>query len=160
MPGDTEVGTIDPQHVVVIEPVRGSDIPVQLMYVELIDGVYVVSFDCWRILAVALRRAVLDVHAARVAQIGLEGKASKVYSFVTGAKFRQQMDTIVRSYTALKDQLEKEKRALAKCWSERERILNDALETTASLHGEIAGIAGEDLPDVEDLGLSMTQKKA
>lgn len=31
---------IDPQHVVVIEPVRDSGIPVQLMYVEMIDGVY------------------------------------------------------------------------------------------------------------------------
>jgi dienelactone hydrolase len=30
----------DPQHVVVAEPVRGSDIPVQLIYVEMIDGVY------------------------------------------------------------------------------------------------------------------------
>jgi dienelactone hydrolase len=30
----------DPQHVVVVEPVRGSDIPVQLMYVEMFDGVY------------------------------------------------------------------------------------------------------------------------
>src|SRR5207302_6917270 len=27
-------------HVVIIEPVRDSDIPVQLMYVEMIDGVY------------------------------------------------------------------------------------------------------------------------
>jgi dienelactone hydrolase len=32
--------TIDPLHVAITEPVRGSDIPVQLMYVELIDGVY------------------------------------------------------------------------------------------------------------------------
>jgi dienelactone hydrolase len=31
----------DPQHPVIIEPVRGSDIPVRLMYVEMIDGVYV-----------------------------------------------------------------------------------------------------------------------
>jgi dienelactone hydrolase len=31
---------IDPDHVVVTRPVRGSTIPVQLMYVELIDGVY------------------------------------------------------------------------------------------------------------------------
>ncbi len=31
---------IDPQHVVVTQPVRGSDIPVHLMYVELVDGVY------------------------------------------------------------------------------------------------------------------------
>jgi predicted dienelactone hydrolase len=31
---------IDPQHVALVEAVRGSDIPVRLMYVELIDGVY------------------------------------------------------------------------------------------------------------------------
>lgn len=31
---------IDLRHVAVTQPVRGSDIPVQLMYVELIDGVY------------------------------------------------------------------------------------------------------------------------
>src|SRR6202030_3238663 len=31
---------VDPQHVTIIEPVMGSEIPVQLMYVEMIDGVY------------------------------------------------------------------------------------------------------------------------
>jgi dienelactone hydrolase len=31
---------IDPEHVAIVEPVKGSDIPVRLMYVELIDGVY------------------------------------------------------------------------------------------------------------------------
>src|SRR5215470_2491881 len=30
----------DPQHAVMVEPVRGSDIPVQLIYVEMFDGVY------------------------------------------------------------------------------------------------------------------------
>jgi dienelactone hydrolase len=39
---DTKVGTpqIDPQHVVVARPVRDSEYPVYLMYVEMIDGVY------------------------------------------------------------------------------------------------------------------------
>jgi len=31
---------VDPQRVVIIEPVQGSDIPVQLMYVETVDGLY------------------------------------------------------------------------------------------------------------------------
>src|ERR1700731_989382 len=31
---------VDPEHVAIIEPVRDSKIPVQLMYVEMIDGVY------------------------------------------------------------------------------------------------------------------------
>ena len=40
MLGKAEIAEIDPQHVVVAEPVRGSDIPVQLMYIEMVDGVY------------------------------------------------------------------------------------------------------------------------
>src|SRR2546423_15604134 len=32
--------TLDPEHVAITEQVRGSDIPVQLMYVETIDGLY------------------------------------------------------------------------------------------------------------------------
>src|ERR1043166_8297707 len=31
---------LDPEHVVVMEDVKGSDVPVRLMYVETIDGVY------------------------------------------------------------------------------------------------------------------------
>jgi dienelactone hydrolase len=31
---------IDPQHVVITEPVKGSPIPVDLMFIEMIDGVY------------------------------------------------------------------------------------------------------------------------
>jgi dienelactone hydrolase len=34
-------GAIDPEHVVITEPVRGSSIPVHLMYVEAVDGVYI-----------------------------------------------------------------------------------------------------------------------
>lgn len=32
--------TVDPVHVVITEPVKDSAIPVQLMYVEMLDGVY------------------------------------------------------------------------------------------------------------------------
>lgn len=33
-------GSADPQHDAIVEPVRGSDIPVRLMYIEMIDGLY------------------------------------------------------------------------------------------------------------------------
>jgi dienelactone hydrolase len=35
-----EPAVIDPLHVVISEPVRGSEFPVRLMYVEMVDGVY------------------------------------------------------------------------------------------------------------------------
>jgi hypothetical protein len=41
MPANAAAVPGDPQHPVIVEPVRGSDIPVRLMYVEMIDGVYV-----------------------------------------------------------------------------------------------------------------------
>jgi dienelactone hydrolase len=36
----TDTTSIDPQHIVVTEPVKGSSIPVHLMMIEMIDGVY------------------------------------------------------------------------------------------------------------------------
>lgn len=41
MHGQGTAEGIDPEHVVVVEPVRGSDIAVRLLYVEMLDGVYV-----------------------------------------------------------------------------------------------------------------------
>ena len=40
MPVAPQSQAIDPLHVAITEPVRGSDIPVRLMYVEMIDGLY------------------------------------------------------------------------------------------------------------------------
>jgi tripartite-type tricarboxylate transporter receptor subunit TctC len=40
MPLQAQAEGIDPLNVAVTEPVRGSDIPVRLVYVEMIDGVY------------------------------------------------------------------------------------------------------------------------
>jgi dienelactone hydrolase len=37
----SEPSGIDPEHVVVTEPVRGSPFPVHLMYVEMVDGAYI-----------------------------------------------------------------------------------------------------------------------
>ncbi len=37
----SETATLDPQHIVITEPVEGSAIPVHLMMIEMIDGVYV-----------------------------------------------------------------------------------------------------------------------
>jgi dienelactone hydrolase len=33
-------GTVDPEHVVITEPVRDSEVPVHLIYIETIDGLY------------------------------------------------------------------------------------------------------------------------
>ena len=41
MPANAGAVQADAQHPVIVEPVRGSDIPVQLRYVEMVDGVYV-----------------------------------------------------------------------------------------------------------------------
>src|SRR6478752_8076450 len=37
---NTSHAKLDPEHVAIIEPVTGSDIPVHMMYVETIDGLY------------------------------------------------------------------------------------------------------------------------
>ena len=35
---EAQFKAIDPEHIEIVEPVRGSEYPVHLMYVEMIDG--------------------------------------------------------------------------------------------------------------------------
>jgi dienelactone hydrolase len=41
MPAVPSASSMDPEHVVITEPVAGSRYPVHLMYVEMVDGVYI-----------------------------------------------------------------------------------------------------------------------
>lgn len=131
--------------------------PADVESLQLIDGVYVVNFASWRLLATILRKGVMDIREAKLAQAGRETKATQVYAYVTGRRFKQQLEAIIRAYASLSEQLEKERRALNKCWAEREKIIELAAVTTACVAGEIQAIAGEDVQDIEGVGLEMLQ---
>ena len=148
---------VDPEYVAIVEPVRGSEHPVHLMYVELIDGVYVVSPQCVRPVAEMLRRSLFDVAMVRQSAEGRETKAAIVYQYLTGSRFRQHMHAIVEAFTTMQEDLSAEKKALTKQWAKREMEIERLMMSTAGLCGDLQGIVGRSLVEVEGLQLTASE---
>ncbi len=104
-------------------------------------------------LATLVRAGIENVVKANVAATGRLEKADLVYGFVTSTAFRGQVEMLVEVWSAMKGDLDAEKRAITKAWAKRERQLEKALMGTAQLYGSVQGIVGSSLPEIEALSL-------
>jgi hypothetical protein len=118
---------------------------------ELIDGVYVVSPQCVRPVAEMLRGMLVEVAGVRLAAEGRETKAAVVYQYLTGARFKQHMQAIVEAFTTMQEDLRAEKKVMMKQWAKREMQIERVIGSTAGLYGDLQGIAGKAVAEVEGL---------
>jgi hypothetical protein len=120
---------------------------------DLVEEVWVVHPRAVVPVAVALRQSLIEVAAARKALEGQQGKMEMVYRYLTGTLFRQRVQAIVEAFTAMHDDLEREKKAILKGWAKREQQIARVMEATAGMYGDLQGIAGRSLAEVEGLEL-------
>jgi len=104
-------------------------------------------------LASSLRFTLHQIAIAKLTQDGAKEKAALLYSYLTGAEFRQRVEGVIEAFTTMKDDLDAEKRALTKHWAKREKQLGQVVENMASMFGDIQGISGNALPDIKALAL-------
>jgi hypothetical protein len=120
---------------------------------ELIENVYVVSPRCVVPLATTLRQALIELAMARQATQGQQTKVELVYQYLTGSRFRQRIQAIVEAFVAMQDDLNAEKRAAQRQWSKRQTQIERVIDSTAGLYGDLQGIAGKTLQEIEELSL-------
>jgi len=118
-----------------------------------VDGVWVTSTRTMIPLAVALRSSIIELASARRAGEGQQTKMELVYRYLTGPRFSQRIQAIVEKFMDLKDDLDRERKALTKLWAKREEQIRVVLEATAGLYGDLQGIAGRSLQEIEGLEL-------
>lgn len=121
---------------------------------DQVEGVWVCSPPHAVPLAALLREALLRAHAVRQAQAGQATKAELVYQYLTGSPFRRRVEALSEAYTAMVEDLATEKKALTKAWAKREAQLEKVLTSTTGLFGDLQGIAGASIPEIE--GMAMT----
>jgi hypothetical protein len=126
-------------------------LPVGLDRFDLVDGVYVVEWRCLLPIATTLRQALLDIAAARQAGEGQATKIELVYQYLTGPRFRQRVQAIVEKFTELQADLDRERKFLLKQWSKRQAQIHGAVEATAGMYGDLQGIAGRTLLEIDGL---------
>lgn len=116
-----------------------------------VDGVWVTSRPCLLGVASALRAGLIEVAIAKRALEGRQGKMEILYNYLSGPEFRHRVEGIVESFVTLREDLEAEKRATQKMWAKREKQLDRAVANTAGFYGDLSGIIGASLPQIEKL---------
>lgn len=122
---------------------------------NLIDGVWVSSHRCAIPVAIALRHSLIELAAARQAGEGQQTKMELVYQYLTGPRFRHRIQAIVEKFGDMHEDLQRERKTMTKLWAKREEQIRCVVESTAGMYGDLQGIAGKTLQEIEGLNIKL-----
>ena len=120
-----------------------------------INGIWVVDPKCVIPLTVALRQSLIEVAVVRQAGDGQYTKMGMIYEYLTGPRFRNRIESIVEKFTDMQEDLDKERKSMTRLWAKREEQIHGVLEATAGMYGDLQGIAGKTLNEIEGLEITM-----
>ena len=126
----------------------------------VIDGVWVSSPRAALPVATILRHTLLQVGMARQASEGQQTKTEMIYQYLTGPRFRQRVEAIVEAFTTMQEDLDRERKAIMKQWAKREEQIERVMGATVGMYGDLQGIAGKSLQEIEGLGLPLLDSNA
>jgi len=117
----------------------------------MVDGIWVCAPRFAVPLATSLRQALIDVAGAKGRAMGQETKMEMVYDYLTGTQFKQRVDAIVERFEDMQDNLRKERVFIEKQWALRAKQIDLVIATTVGMHGDLQGIAGRAMPEIESV---------
>lgn len=136
-----------------ISVIVSHSLPPGVRTLDVIDGVWIVHPSVVVPVATMLRHTLLEVSAARIINQGQQTKAEVVYQYLTGPHFRQRVEAIVEAFSSMQSDLDKEKRAMMKQWAKRAEQIEQVMEATVGMYGDLQGIAGKSIQEIQGLEL-------
>jgi len=120
---------------------------------ELVDGIWVTHPRAALPMATILRQTLLEVALARQASEGQQTKTEMVYQYLTGPRFRQRVEAIVEAFSTMQEDLDKERKVIMRQWAKRDTQIERVMGATVGMYGDLQGIAGKSLQEIEGLEL-------
>ena len=120
---------------------------------EMVDGVWITHLRAAVPIAAILRQSLLELALARQSTEGQQTKTEMVYQYLTGPRFRQRVEAIVEAFSTMQEDLDKERKAFMKQWAKREQQIERVMSATVGMYGDLQGIAGKSLQEIEGLSL-------
>jgi len=117
----------------------------------LIDGVWVADPKVALPVALSLRQSLIEVASARQASEGQQTKMEMVYGYLIGPRFRQRIQAIVEAFSSMREDLDRERKAITRQWAKREEQIDRVMSATVGMYGDLQGIAGKTLQEIEGL---------
>jgi hypothetical protein len=106
----------------------------------LIEGVLVTDFACATSLAAVLRANLCQLAQARSAAVSKEEKLELLYRYLSGIEFRQRVEAVVEAFTAMRHDLEQERRAAERQWARRARQIDAVTFNVSGMYGDLQGL--------------------
>jgi hypothetical protein len=73
---------------------------------------------------------------------------------------RHRVEAIVEKFADLQADLDREKKAMTRLWAKREAQIQGVIESTVGMYGDLQGIAGSALQELEGLELPLLEGAA
>lgn len=130
-------------------------LPSKVESFNLIDGIWVTSPGCAIPVAIAVRHYLIELATARQTNDGQQSKMGLVYQYLTGPRFRHRVEAIVEKFTDMHEDLDKERKTMTRLWAKREEQIRAVIEATAGMYGDLQGIAGKSLQEIDGLTMRL-----
>lgn len=116
------------------------------------EGIWVVRPSAAKGLAIALRAGLISTAKQRAVTAGKDKNKEALYDYLCSPQFTQKVVAVWESQNMMKDQLLKEQTAMKRLWKVREAQLDRISTNVAEMCGELEGIAGNPLPQLDGIG--------
>ena len=116
-----------------------------------IEGVWITNPILACSLAEILRTGLIQVSQTKLSAVGKNEKMEAIYNYLSGPGFKQKVEAIVEAFKTMKEDLDKEKRAMTSIWAKREKQIERVIMNTAGMYGDMQGIIGASMPEIKML---------
>lgn len=117
------------------------------------SGVWIASWSCVRLVAGLLRHSLLEVSQARAATDGQHSKMEMLYNYMASEEVRSRLRGIVEPYLEMEKDLHSEMRVINARWKKRRKQLDRVMMSASGLYGDLQGIIGSGLQEIEAMEL-------
>ncbi|NCO24991.1 DUF2130 domain-containing protein [Candidatus Parcubacteria bacterium] len=115
------------------------------------NGVWITNRASLHGLAMALRKILTEVAFTKLAAEGKDEKIELLFRYLTGPEFRQRVEAMIETFVAMKQDLDKEKRATIARWGKQEKQIEKIVAVTAGMHGDLRGLIGSSMQSIPAL---------
>jgi hypothetical protein len=126
---------------------------------DAVDGVWVTGVETAPALALALRDGLVRAAEAAASNENAEAKSTLMYNYLTGPVFKNRIESIVEAFKTMQEDLEGERRAITRQWAKREEQIVRVMRGTVGMYGDMQGIAGKSLQEIEGMSMKALEAK-
>lgn len=116
----------------------------------IIDNVFICNMSSAIQTIAVLKYFILKINQVTLTHKDKETKQSLLFEFMTSVEFASIYEQVLTQFDSLRASHDLEKKRMLKLWSEREKMLTIALNSTIELYGKLRGIT-TDIIEVKSL---------